>query len=219
MQKFCDCKTVQASEKCYAVFRSEEVKSWRLGEKQAKFRCLFCRIVYLILGIFPLLLSAKVWRAIKAHKAGRHYQALENSVQCSWELSAQAQIWVWRHEMVARVSCSFMTAACLPQTRVQLSIVQGMVLDCMACGSQGDLHYNIWNGQSGLHRHEEVECNAQYGSGSPNSHRFSCSIPTHLLPSWELKMNKKNHNFYLFSKQLPGLAALSIHYFCDETTQ
>lgn len=207
--------------KCYAILRSGEVRSWKLGEKQAKFQHLFCRTVYLILWTPSLVASGEAWRAMEAREAGRHslLQIFRfwKTVGCSPELSAQAQICLRRHEMLAKVRYSLPTAACLPQTRVQLSTVQGTALGCTACGSRGDLHCSTWNGQSGLHRHEGAECNAQYGSGSLNSHRFLCSIPTRLLPSWEVK--RYHRYFYLLSVRLPGQAALSIHYFCDETTR
>lgn len=132
---------------------------------------------------------------------------------CSQELSPQAQLWHWRHEVLAEVWYLLMTAAHLPQTRVQPSTVQGTVHGCMACDSQGDLHCSTWSGQSDLCHHGGVECNAQYGSGSLNSHRFLCSIPTHLLTTWGVKRTRCHQNFYPLSKLLPAQAALSVQFF------
>ena len=184
----------------------QKVETWRKTSKISTFVLQDC-VSDIVNIVFSLLVSGEVWRATESREAGRHYLLqifrFWETVWCSPELPAEAQIWLWRHEMLAKVRHSLTIAARLPQTRVQLSTVQGMVCGCTACGSPGDPHYSTWNGQSGLHRHEGVECNAQYGSGSLNSHRFLCSIPTHLLPSWEIKSSKIPSQIYLLSILLP----------------
>lgn len=146
MQKLCDSKTVRAGKKCYAVLRSREVRSWKLGENQAKCQHLFCRIAYVISWIFSLPVSGEVSRAIEAREAGRHYllQTFRfwKTVRCSPELWAQAQLRFRRHLGEVSEGTLLTQDCCLPTSD------QGPAFHC--AGHRTRLHGRRLSGRSPL---------------------------------------------------------------------
>lgn len=85
-----------------------------------------------------------------------------------------------------------------PGTRAQLSMAWGTAPGCRSAGSQGEPCCRTWLGRSGWCRLEEAGCSALCGAGSQNSHMFWCSVPTHLLPSWEGKESQTPSTVNLF---------------------
>lgn len=82
------------------------------------------------------------------------------------------------------------TRRCSPGTRARLSTARGTVPGCRSAGSRADPRCTAWPARSGWCRLEGAGCSAPCAAGSRNSHRFWCSVPTHLLPSWEGKWSQ-----------------------------